>query len=110
MTHGREGFTSRSINRLNESVLESYQVIDKYDTNTKDAAEIQTKKIKHHLNRMKNDYVKSYVLNARRENARKEAKKLGLDVAAIPERGSGDDPFGLLDKASNESFQQTHYT
>ena len=40
-------------------------------------------------------------------------KKLGLDVEAIPERGGagGDDPFGLLDKASNaDSLEMTQKT
>ena len=37
----------------------------------------------------------------KRDLARKEARKMGLDVEAIPEKGGGDDPFGLIEKTSN---------
>lgn len=40
--------------------------------------------------------VKAHIQSVKHEQAVKEARKQGLDIAAIPERA--DDPFGLLEK------------
>lgn len=62
LTITKDGFMSnRSIKKLNESVLESYQILDKYDTNLQDKADVHSKKVKHHLNKMKNDMLKAHV-------------------------------------------------
>ena len=96
--------SSRSIKRLNETVLDSYQVIDKIDTSTIERAEKHSKRVNSHLNKIKSDLIKTHIHILKKQNAKKDGRKHGIDVEAIPEKG-GDDPFGLIDKASNnDSF------
>ena len=56
---------------------------------------------------MKNDLIRTHLAIIKRQHAAKNNKYGVIDVQAIPEKGS-DDPFGLIDKNSNnDSLRQT---
>lgn len=51
----------RSIKFLNESALNSYQTLSKFDTNSLQVAETQTKRVQKHLGKMKEKHVQSHL-------------------------------------------------
>ena len=84
-------------------------MIDKIDSSSVERAEKHARRVNSHLTKMKSELIKSHVQILKGQmNARNAGKKYGIDVEAIPEKG-GDDPFGLIDKASNnDSLGGTH--
>ena len=103
-----DGFgSSKSIKRLNDDMLDSYQVFDKYDSRTYQRAEKHSKKVNTYLQKIKDDIVKAHIKSIKQENLKNDMQKLGFDVNTIPERAS-DDPFGLIDKL--ESIQENTTT
>ena len=101
VTKAPSGFTSsKSIKKLNDEMLGSYQLLDKFDKKTYARADSHARKVNTYLKKMKDDLVRAHVQSVKIENAKKEIKRYGVDVETIPERGGGDDPFGMLDGAS----------
>ena len=58
----RGGFESqRSLKRLNETALDSYQFIDKIDMKTMQRAEKHATRVNSHLGKIKKDMIKSHL-------------------------------------------------
>lgn len=83
-------------------MLDSYSFIDKIDVGTMDRAERHANRVNTNLSKIKKDIIKTHISQFKHlTNGQKNTHNKEYDVQAIPEKANNDDPFGLIDKASN---------
>lgn len=60
--HHDGGFmSSKSIKNLNDQMLDSYQLLDKFDSKTYERADSHSRKVNSYLQKMKDDVVRAHV-------------------------------------------------